>query len=349
LRDEDYEALSQKNATVTDEDMEMATLRTRFDAVNSRVEQLLDSLETCSDKQQEQLITKRIGVRARERAELESQVKDLEAARGAAKAATALLGDAREELRAILASKDEEARLRLRAEVRRLVARIDLFPDGQTDLKVEEVKNLPTGPCFKVTFVNDVTRWVLCHSKKPSSAYPLLLDYDDKVPAIGDDEHALDAEAWLQAKERGELMPESLIGQDLCQPKPIEKRKSTKLPTTELQIVQPATKHEEKKGPIPKQRRSHERVAGVEVIGRDKDGKPIPSKGLERIKATTRQNRPASPDAKLKIIVTHDDGTPLCKEELERIQPRVPQGGPASQPETRAQLDMSLTAEPPPK
>ena len=164
----DYEALSEQNITATKEEKLLATTQTKLDSINTRVEQLLDTLETCVDVQQREIIAKRVGERAREKAELETQVKELKAAHDAVKAASGILGDAHKEMCKFLNSNDMDTRLRLRVEVRRIVKRIDLFPDGASDeeLKDEPVK-APGWPAIKITFVNARIRWIFSTSKKP--------------------------------------------------------------------------------------------------------------------------------------------------------------------------------------
>jgi len=94
LRQVDLETLAQRAGNPTEDEARQAIVQTKLDAINARVEQLMDSLETC-DNQQRQMVLDRLGERAKERADLQAQVKELQEARQAAQAAAANLGDAR--------------------------------------------------------------------------------------------------------------------------------------------------------------------------------------------------------------------------------------------------------------
>ena len=216
LRELDYETLAQRDADTTDEETQHAIVQTRLDSINARVDQLVDSLETCGDKPQRQMLLNRLGERAKEKAELEAQIKNLQAARKAAKAATIVLRDARKELCKLLGAKDEETRIRLRAELRRIITRIEVFPRGATDKQVgSEFTNSPGGPCLKIIFPNGQVRWVFGDSNQASSLNPILLDInipDDEVPGIGDDEKVLDAAKVMRAIARNERIAKPVLG-----------------------------------------------------------------------------------------------------------------------------------------
>ena len=66
---------------------------------------------------------------------------------------------------------------RLREEIRRRIARIDVFPHGADakHLKDEPV-SAPEMPAFKITFANGAIRWVFCNSRKPEGDAAAILD-----------------------------------------------------------------------------------------------------------------------------------------------------------------------------
>jgi len=213
LRELDYETLAQTATDPTDEEKQQAIVQTRLDGVNARLGQLLDSLEACGDKPQKQTVLERVGERAKEKAQLEAQIKNLKADREAAKAATAVLRDARKELCNLLGAKDEDTRIQLRGELRRIITRVEVFPHGATDKQVgSEFTNSPGGPCLKIIFPNGQARWMFCERQSAPSVHPILLDTnvpDDEVPGIGDDEEVLDAREVLRSITQNKPMAKS--------------------------------------------------------------------------------------------------------------------------------------------
>ncbi len=71
----------------------------------------------------------------------------------------------------VLASEGHpDTRLRLREEIRKKVQRIDVFANGASKavLRDEELRMAEPGqPCFKITVINGVSRWVFCDQKRP--------------------------------------------------------------------------------------------------------------------------------------------------------------------------------------
>ena len=87
------------------------------------------------------------------------------------------LTEAATEFKDLVSRGDAQSRLRLREELRRRIARIDVFPNGADDihLKDEPVK-APGWPAFKISFVNGAQRWVFCESRKPVADGTAILD-----------------------------------------------------------------------------------------------------------------------------------------------------------------------------
>ena len=78
------------------------------------------------------------------------------------------LTDSAGKIAQLVASGNAETRLRLREEIRRKIERIDIYPDGASDsVLATEHLSAPGWPCFRISFVNGATRWVLCDGKKP--------------------------------------------------------------------------------------------------------------------------------------------------------------------------------------
>lgn len=156
LRELDFASLVSKEPTAaTEEESRLATIHSKLEAVKIRLEQLMDSFETVVDKQQRDIILKRIGERAKEKTALEQEEAQFKATSVAKKTATAALGDARKDLCKLLEAKDGDTRLKLRAEIRRIVARIDVFPLGSM---YEDPDYDP--PFFIITFKTGATRYV---------------------------------------------------------------------------------------------------------------------------------------------------------------------------------------------
>ena len=89
----------------------------------------------------------------------------------------ASLTEASTEFKNLIAKGDMASRLRLREEIRRRIARIDVFPHGADakHLKDEPV-SAPEMPAFKITFANGAIRWVFCNSRKPEGDAAAILD-----------------------------------------------------------------------------------------------------------------------------------------------------------------------------
>jgi DNA invertase Pin-like site-specific DNA recombinase len=78
------------------------------------------------------------------------------------------LTDSAGKIAQLVSSGNAETRLRLREEIRRKIERIDIYPHGASDaVLATEHLSAPGWPCFRITFVNGATRWVLCDGKKP--------------------------------------------------------------------------------------------------------------------------------------------------------------------------------------
>lgn len=169
LRELDLGALAAEQPVATEEEARLAKVTTKLDGIAVRLEQLLDSLEKVTEKQQKDIILKRIAERAKEKGSIEEEASGLKAAVEKKKAATIALADARKDLCKFLEAKDLPTRLRLRAELRRIVARIDVFPDGPPD-----VRNDPRAePSIQLTFHNGARRIIL-----PTLSCEVTLDKD---------------------------------------------------------------------------------------------------------------------------------------------------------------------------
>jgi DNA invertase Pin-like site-specific DNA recombinase len=96
----------------------------------------------------------------------------------------ASLTEASTEFKHLIAKGDIASRLRLREEIRRRIARIDVFPHGADakHLKGEPVR-APEMPAFKITFANGAIRWLFCNSRKPDGDAAAILD--SGVPPAG--------------------------------------------------------------------------------------------------------------------------------------------------------------------
>lgn len=154
LSELDYRQLTQSEPKVSTEEIRLAEAQTKLDAVTKRAEQLMDNLETCDDKEQRGLLMRRLKERAAEKTTLETEVSRLKASFEAAKAKDAALSDGKRELAKLRICKDEESRLRIKAEIRRLVNRIDLFPRG------DENFDFASNPFVKITFQNGAHRLI---------------------------------------------------------------------------------------------------------------------------------------------------------------------------------------------
>ena len=150
LRELDFAALANSGPVATEDEMQLATIVTKLDGVIRRIEQLMDSLETVVEPSQRALFLKRIAERAQEKTALEKEEVRLKTSVEKKKAATVALGEARKTLCQSLDTKDSDTRLKLRAEFRRILARIDVFPQGRP-----AVRNDPLAPAvIDLTFHN---------------------------------------------------------------------------------------------------------------------------------------------------------------------------------------------------
>ena len=98
------------------------------------------------------------------------------------------LTESADKITKLASSGNSDVRLRLREEIRRKIQRIDVYPNGASDAVLEsEHVSAPGWPCFKITFVNGSTRWVLCESKKPLAGSNAALS--DTTPEGEEDLH----------------------------------------------------------------------------------------------------------------------------------------------------------------
>jgi hypothetical protein len=154
LRELDYRALTENRDKILPEAIRLAEIQTKLDGIVKRTEQLMDSVETCTDKEQRALLMKRLRERAQEKTMLEKEVDKLKTACETAKAAAAGMEDAKAAIAKLEAAMDEDSRLKLRAEIRRLVKRIDAYPHGYDEV------GYSSDPYFEITFRDGAKREV---------------------------------------------------------------------------------------------------------------------------------------------------------------------------------------------
>ena len=146
LRELDYKGLIATPAMPTPEEIRLAEAQTKLDDITKRANQIMDKLESCEDKEQQALLMQRLRERAKEKTKLEADVEKLTSASETARVAVASMSEAQDAIRKLRAAEDVESRLKLRSEIRRLVARIDLFPHGYNE------SGFPSDPFFQITF-----------------------------------------------------------------------------------------------------------------------------------------------------------------------------------------------------
>ena len=85
------------------------------------------------------------------------------------------------EMKNLVAQGDMPSRMRLREEIRRRIERVDLYPKGvPAEHLTGEPVTAPDLPAFKIKFINGISRWVFCNSRKPEADGAAI--YDTGVP-----------------------------------------------------------------------------------------------------------------------------------------------------------------------
>ena len=180
----DWQAITKEKIPITETGIEtkLAKVQAKLDGINlklSRFAKLVGSTNTPPAtivEEMTKLEAEKTGEKAVE-LELAKELDGLMARR-------ASLTEASTEFKNLIAKGDMASRLRLREEIRRRIARIDVFPHGAdgSHLKGEPV-SAPDLPAFKIIFANGAIRWVFCNSRKPEGDAAAILD--SGVPPAG--------------------------------------------------------------------------------------------------------------------------------------------------------------------
>jgi len=102
----------------------------------------------------------------------------------ASEARLLVMQESGDKIKTLVQNGDYDSRLRLREELRRKIARIDVFAKGVPEhLMNEQPVSAPGWPAFKIKFVNGTERWVFNESKRPEKDSAALLDFDPSAPA----------------------------------------------------------------------------------------------------------------------------------------------------------------------
>lgn len=186
--------------------LEEAAIRTRLAAQQAKLtdlqrqlQRLGDSLAT-SDQAAPQTILARITKLEKEESTAKDELIAIAKQAAAHEARRLVMQESGDKIKVLVKAGDFDSRLRLREEIHRKIDRIDVFAKGVPEAQMNDLPlQAPGRPAFKITFVNETTRWVFNRSRKPTIE-PALLDtvLPEEIPDFADDEVVFDAETGLQ-------------------------------------------------------------------------------------------------------------------------------------------------------
>ena len=175
LVDLDWSALSEEKARTEQNALEVQLTGVREKSAQTQAELIrLLRLAKSSDLPPETLLQEMQQLE-KEQKRVFSVVAELEARIEAITAKQASVAAEQDQIEELAQAGDGRSRLRLREAIRQRLRRVDVFPNGisQPQLGDDTVTPLDL-PCFRMTFFNEVVRWVHCPTRKSSSTAPTL-------------------------------------------------------------------------------------------------------------------------------------------------------------------------------
>ena len=190
----------------------LAIEQTKLHGIQLQLKRLSDLLAT-TDQEKPRTILDKISSLEKEEAKTEAAVMAIAKEAAVFESRRLVMEESGDKIKSLVATGDYDSRLRLREEIRRKIARIDVYANGVPQNLLNDLPlTAPGWPTFKITFVNGCHRWVFNPSKRPTTDEAALLDTNlppEEVPGIVEDEEVLDAGEVLKAIKRGEPMPET--------------------------------------------------------------------------------------------------------------------------------------------